>query len=211
MAIPGPVIDEPFRFLHAYRKETDMAEIRLAAEERSDFGKGASRRLRRAGRVPAVLYGDGEQPRHVSLDDHELTQALKQPKVILEIDLAGDVIPTAPRDVQRDPVRLSLKHIDLVALDRAAVRARQVEAEAVARAEEVAAEKDLDSIALSAIVGEMLAEGADAEGVVEAAVERLEAEMKAQAEAAAAAAAAEDAAEAESAGEGAAEGEAAGE
>lgn len=178
-----------------------MAEVRLTAEDRTEFGKGAARRLRRDGRVPAVLYGDGEAPRHVSLDDHDLTQALRQTKVILEIDLAGDVIPTAPRDIQRDPVRQRLKHIDLIALDRAALRARQVEAEAVSRAEEVAAEKELDAVALSDIVTAMLAEGADADSVVDAAVEQLEAEMKAQAQAAAAAAAAEDAAEEQAEGE----------
>ena len=70
-----------------------MAEVRLTAEARTDFGKGAARRLRRDGKVPAVLYGDGEPPRHVSLDGHDLNQALKQPKVILEIDFESDVVP----------------------------------------------------------------------------------------------------------------------
>ncbi len=180
-----------------------MAEVRLTAQARTDFGKGAARRLRRDGRVPAVLYGDGDDPRHVSLDDHDLTQALKQPKVILEIDINDDVIPTAPRDVQRDPVRGLLKHLDLIALDREALRARQIEAEAVARAEEAAIEHELDPIALSDIVTTLLAEGADPLTVVDEAVVQLEAEMKAQAEAAAAAAAAEDAAEAAAEAEGA--------
>lgn len=173
-----------------------MAEIRLTAQARTDFGKGAARRLRRDGQVPAVLYGDGADPRHVSLDDHQLAQALKQAKVILEIVFDGDVIPTAPRDIQRDPVRQDLKHLDLITLDRAALRARQVEAEVMGKAEDVAVEKELDPVALSEIVSEMLADGADPDAVIEAAVERLEAELKAQAEAAAAAAAAEDAAEA---------------
>ena len=186
-----------------------MAEIRLTAHARTDFGKGAARRLRRDGRVPAVLYGDGAPPRHISLDDHDLSQALKQTKVILEIDIDGDVLPTAPRDVQRDPVRLSLKHLDLITLDRTALRARQLEAEVMSKAEAVAVEKELDPIALSEIVSEMLSDGADPENVIDAAVERLQAEMKAQAEAAAAAAAAEDAAEAAEASEGAEEGEAA--
>lgn len=172
-----------------------MAEIRLTATARDEFGKGASRRIRREGMVPAVLYGDGEAPRHLSLDGHDLNQALKQPKVILEIALDNDVIPTAPRDIQRHPVRQNLWHIDLVALDRAAVKARQVEAQAVIRAEEVAIQKELDPISLAEIVSEMIGDGADPETVVDAAVERLEAEMKAQAESAAAAAAAEDAAE----------------
>ena len=171
-----------------------MAEIRLTAQPRNEFGKGAARRLRRDGQVPAVLYGDGEEPRHISLDDHALSQALKQTKVILEIDIDGDVIPTAPRDIQRHPVRHDLKHLDLITLDRAALRARQVEAEIMGRAEDVAVEKELDPIALSEIVSEMLGEGADPDAVIDAAVERLEAELKAQAEAAAAAAAAEDAA-----------------
>lgn len=179
-----------------------MAEVRLTAQARTDFGKGAARRLRREGMVPAVLYGDGEAPRHVSLNDHDLTQALKQPKVILEIDFDNDVVPTAPRDVQRDAVKGFLKHIDLVALDRAALQARQIEAQAMLQAEEVAAEKELDPIALSEIVSEMLHEGADVDTVIDAAVERLEAEMKAQAEAAAAAAAAEDAAAEAAEGEG---------
>lgn len=186
-----------------HNREFEMAEIRLTAQARTDFGKGAARRLRRDGQVPAVLYGDGEAPRHVSLDDHDLTQALKQPKVILEIDINDDVIPTAPRDVQRDPVRGLLKHLDLIALDREALRARQIEAEAVARAEEAAIEHELDPIALSDIVTTLLAEGADPLTVVDEAVVQLEAEMKAQAEAAAAAAAAEDAAEAAAEAEGA--------
>ena len=87
-----------------------MAEVRRTAQARTDFGKGAARRLRRDGKVPAVLYGDGEPPRHVSLDGHDLNQALKQPKVILEIDFQSDVVPTAPRDVQRDAVKGFLKH-----------------------------------------------------------------------------------------------------
>ena len=154
-----------------------MAEIRLTAQPRNEFGKGAARRLRRDGQVPAVLYGDGEEPRHISLDDHALSQALKQTKVILEIDIDGDVIPTAPRDIQRHPVRHDLKHLDLITLDRAALRARQVEAEIMGRAEDVAVEKELDPIALSEIVSEMLGEGADPDAVIDAAVERLEAEL----------------------------------
>lgn len=183
-----------------------MAEVRLSAEDRSEFGKGASRRLRRDGRVPAVLYGDGEEVRHVSLDDHNLSLALKQPKVILEIEIGGDVIPTAPRDIQKDPVRQQLKHVDLIVLDRTALKARQIEAEVVQRAEEVAVELELDPIALANISSELLAEGADPDTVVETAVERLRAEMKAQAEAAAAAAAAE-AAKAAAAAEAGVEGE----
>lgn len=196
-----PVIDEP-PGPRIENRETSMAEIRLAAQPRDDFGKGASRRLRRDGGVPAVLYGDGEAPRHLSLDGHDLNQALKQPKVILEIELDGDVIPTAPRDVQRHPVKHNLWHIDLIVLDRAALKARQVEAEAVLRAEEAAVEHELDPVLVAEAVSALIAEGADPAGVVEQALEQVKADLKAQAEAAAAAAAAEDAAE-----EAAAEGE----
>jgi large subunit ribosomal protein L25 len=188
-----------------------MAEIRLAGQPRDDFGKGASRRLRRDGRVPAVLYGDQEQPRHLSLDGHDLNQALKQPKVILEIELEDDTIPTAPRDVQRHPVRQDLWHIDLVVLNRAEVKARQIEADLVRRAEEAAVENELDPVSVADAASALLAEGGDPAVIVEQAIEQVRADLKAQAEAAAAAAAAEDAAAAaEEAGEGA-EGEAAGE
>lgn len=182
-----------------------MAEVRLAAQERTEFGKGASRRIRRAGLVPAVIYGDNEDVQHVSLDGHNLNQALKQPKVILEIEINGDVIPTAPRDVQRHPVRHNLRHIDLLVLDRAALKARQVEAEAVVRAEEAAVERELDPVAVAEAVSQLIAEGADPATVVEQALEQVEAELKANAEAAAAAAAAEDAAEAAEAAEDGAE------
>lgn len=183
-----------------------MAEIRLAAQPRDDFGKGASRRLRRDGRVPAVLYGDNEQVRHLSLDGHDLNQALKQPKVILEIEIDGDTIATAPRDVQRHPVRLDLWHIDLMVLDRAALKARQVEADLVHRAEEAAVENELDPVAVADAASALLAEGGDPAEIVEQAIEQVRADLKAQAEAAAAAAAAEDAAAAaEEAGGGAAE------
>lgn len=178
-----------------------MAEVRLAAQQRDEFGKGASRRIRRGGRVPAVLYGDNEAVQHVSLDGHDLNQALKQPKVILEIDINGEVIPTAPRDVQRHPVRQDLWHIDLMILDRASLKARQVEADAVVRAEQAAVERELDPIAVAEAVSELIAEGADPATVVELALEKVEADLKANAEAAAAAAAAEDAAEAAGAAE----------
>ena len=181
-----------------------MAEIRLAAEPRDDFGKGASRRLRREGKVPAVLYGDSEKPRHLCLDGHDLNQALKQPKVILEIEIGGDVIATAPRDVQRHPFKPDLWHIDLLVLDRAALKARQVEAEAVVRAEEAAAENDLDPVTVADLVSAMLAEGVDPAEVVDRAIAQAKEDLKTQAAAAAAAAAAEDAAE-EAAAEGAGE------
>lgn len=171
-----------------------MAEIRLDAQSRSDFGKGAARRLRSTGRVPAVLYGDGDAPRHVSLDAHDLEQALRLPKVVLAVALGGTEVSCAPRDVQRDPVRRIIKHVDLVTLNVAEIRARNVEAQAVREAEAKAAELEVDPVALTSIVTELLAEGVDPATVVEQAAEQLEETTRAQAVAAQAAAAAEESA-----------------
>lgn len=101
-----------------------MPQVSIAVELRSDFGKGAARRLRRAGQVPAVVYGEGSELLHVSLDAHELGQALRDTKVVLELTGAGKGSKVAPRDVQRDPVRQTIEHVDLVVLSPAEVSAR---------------------------------------------------------------------------------------
>lgn len=92
-----------------------MSEVRISAETRTEFGKGAARRTRRAHRVPAVLYGHGAGPRHISLPGHELMLALKTANVLLHINLDGGEDELAiPKDVQRDPVRGTLEHVDLL-------------------------------------------------------------------------------------------------
>ena len=96
-----------------------MSEVRIAAETRTEFGKGAARRVRRAGRVPAVLYGHGDAPRHVSLPGHELMLALKHDSNVL-LTLAteqGDQL-ALPRAVVRDPIKGFLEHLDLIAVRR---------------------------------------------------------------------------------------------
>jgi large subunit ribosomal protein L25 len=95
-----------------------MPEIRIAAEPRTEFGKGAARRIRRSDRVPAVVYGHGTAPLHVSLPEHELMLALKHANVLLELDLETGRELTLPKSVQRDPVRLTLEHVDLVIVKR---------------------------------------------------------------------------------------------
>ena len=91
-----------------------MSQVSIAAESRDEFGKGAARRLRRDGKVPAVIYGHGTEPRHVALPGHELMLALKTSNVLLELKLAeGDEL-TLPKSVQRDPVKHTLEHVDLV-------------------------------------------------------------------------------------------------
>lgn len=101
-----------------------MPQISIAATLRSDFGKGAARRLRREGQVPAVVYGAGTELVHVSLDAHELTQALRQPNVVLELTGAVKNLKVAPREIQRDAVQQVIEHVDLIVLTPAEVSAR---------------------------------------------------------------------------------------
>lgn len=95
-----------------------MSEVKIAAEPRTEFGKGAARRIRRANKVPAVVYGHGGAPRHISLPGHELMLALKSANVLLQIDIEGTTELTLPKDVQRDPVKGFLEHVDLVVVRR---------------------------------------------------------------------------------------------
>ena len=95
-----------------------MSEVRIAAENRTEFGKGAARRIRRDNKVPAVLYGHGTEPRHISLPGHELMLALKTANVLLTLDIEGKDQLALPKDVQRDPIRGHLEHVDLVVVRR---------------------------------------------------------------------------------------------
>ena len=96
-----------------------MPEIHIAAQTRDEFGKGAARRIRRAGLVPAVLYGHGTETRHLKLPGHELMLALKTPNVLLYLDglRAGSEI-ALPKAVQRDPIKGFLEHVDLILVRR---------------------------------------------------------------------------------------------
>lgn len=92
-----------------------MAEINIAAEARTEFGKGAARRIRRADKVPAVLYGSGTDPIHITLPGHELALALKHgANALLSIDLDGDSQLAIPKQVQRDPLKGFIEHADLL-------------------------------------------------------------------------------------------------
>lgn len=96
-----------------------MAEIILNAEERTEFGKGAARRIRRADKVPAVLYGHGSEPVHLTLPGHETLLALRQENALLTVRLAGAEDRLAlPKQVQRDPIKGFLKHVDLLLVKR---------------------------------------------------------------------------------------------
>ncbi len=90
-------------------------EIRLESEKRTEFGKGAARKLRRAEKIPAVLYGHGEAPTHLALPFHATFQALKNPNALLTIALDGEEDQLAlAKDVQRDPIKPIIEHVDLV-------------------------------------------------------------------------------------------------
>jgi large subunit ribosomal protein L25 len=98
-----------------------VSEVRIKAEPRTEFGKGAARRVRRAGKVPAVLYGHGTPPRHISLPGHELMLALKTPNVLLRLEgLEGpdDGELALPKAVQRNVVTGFLEHVDLLLVRR---------------------------------------------------------------------------------------------
>jgi large subunit ribosomal protein L25 len=96
-----------------------MAEVRLTAESRTEFGKGAARRIRRAHKVPAVLYGHGTDPVHVTLPGHDTMMALKTANVLLSIDVDGAGQQLAlPKHVQRDPLRHTIEHVDLLLVRR---------------------------------------------------------------------------------------------
>lgn len=91
-----------------------MAEIKIPAEARTEFGKGAARRIRRADKVPAVLYGHGSDPVHVTLPGHQLMLALKNANALLTIDLGSDQHLAIPKQVQRDPLKGFIEHADLL-------------------------------------------------------------------------------------------------
>ena len=90
-------------------------EIKLAADSRTEFGKGASRRLRREGKVPAVIYGHGTDPVHIALPGHESLLALRAANALLSITIDGGKAQLAlPKQVQRDPLKGFLEHVDLL-------------------------------------------------------------------------------------------------
>ena len=96
-----------------------MPELSIAAEPRTEFGKGAARRTRRAGRVPAIIYGHGTDTRHITLPGHELMMALKTANVLIRLDgLPGGNQLVLPKAVQRDPIKGSVQHVDLIMVRR---------------------------------------------------------------------------------------------
>ena len=91
---------------------------KIKAESRTEFGKGAARRIRRADKVPAVVYGHGNDPIHLTLPGHETMMALKHggANALLELDIDGSTQLALTKQVQIDPIRRTLEHVDFVAV-----------------------------------------------------------------------------------------------
>lgn len=95
-----------------------MSDHKISATVRREFGKGAARRLRAADKIPAVVYGHGTDPRHVTLPGHETMLAVKHANAVLTLDVEGDELLALVKDVQRDPVKRFIEHVDLVIVRR---------------------------------------------------------------------------------------------
>jgi large subunit ribosomal protein L25 len=97
-----------------------VSEVRLSAETRTEFGKGGARRTRRAGKVPAVIYGHGADPRHVALPARELAAAIRHggSNVLLTLDVEGGEQLAIPKSIQRHPIKGTYDHVDLLAVRR---------------------------------------------------------------------------------------------
>ena len=95
-----------------------MSEIKLVAETRTQFGKGAARKIRRDNKIPAVLYGHGTQPVHITLPGHDTMMALKTANALVDIEIDGTSQLALAKDIQRDPIKPVIEHVDLVVVRR---------------------------------------------------------------------------------------------
>ncbi|MCU1690353.1 MAG: ribosomal protein [Pseudonocardiales bacterium] len=95
-----------------------MAEVRLNAEIRTEFGKGGARRTRRAGQIPAVLYGHGAEPKHIALPAREFANAIKRggSNVLLTLSIDGQDELALPKAIQRHPIKPEIEHVDLISV-----------------------------------------------------------------------------------------------
>jgi large subunit ribosomal protein L25 len=93
-----------------------VSEVKISAEPRTEFGKGGARRTRRAGKVPAVLYGHGEAPQHVALPAREFAAAIRHGGLnqVFAIDISGGTTLALPKAIQRDPIKDTYEHVDLI-------------------------------------------------------------------------------------------------
>ncbi|GAA0449470.1 50S ribosomal protein L25/general stress protein Ctc [Streptomyces stramineus] len=95
-----------------------MSEVKIPAQVRREFGKGFARRARVAGQVPAVVYGHGGEPVHLTLPGHDMMMALKTPNVLISLDIEGREELVIPKAVQRDALKGFLVHVDLLVVSK---------------------------------------------------------------------------------------------
>ncbi len=112
------IASRPARPRSTQRSTTSMATEKISAETRTEFGKGAARRIRRDHKIPAVVYGHGNEPVHVALPGHDTMMALKHggANALLELDIDGTTQLALTKAVQIDPIRRVIEHIDFVAV-----------------------------------------------------------------------------------------------
>jgi len=91
---------------------------KLVAEIRDQFGKGAARKIRAAGKIPAVIYGHGTEPQHITLPGHEVSLIIRKANAVLDLDIAGKSQLALVKDVQKDPVRQIIEHLDLIVVKK---------------------------------------------------------------------------------------------
>jgi large subunit ribosomal protein L25 len=108
----------PTPFVADCKEYVLVPEVTIVAEARTEFGKGAARRIRRADKIPAVLYGHGTDPVHITLPGHETLLALRTANALLSIQLDGGSQLALPKQVQRDPIKRTIEHVDLVLVRR---------------------------------------------------------------------------------------------
>jgi large subunit ribosomal protein L25 len=96
-----------------------VSEVRISAEPRTEFGKGGARRTRRAGKIPAVLYGHGTDPRHIALPARDFAHAIKNGiNTLLTVEIEGGDELALPKAIQRDPIKGTFDHVDLLLVRR---------------------------------------------------------------------------------------------
>jgi len=98
-----------------------VSEVKISAESRTEFGKGGARRTRRAGKVPAVVYGHGESPKHIALPAREFAAAIRHggANTVFELlDADGTKTLALPKAIQRDPIKDTFEHVDFVIVKR---------------------------------------------------------------------------------------------
>lgn len=100
--------------VRAHKENTMSEDNKVVAELRDQFGKGFARRMRAAGKIPAVIYGHGTDPVHVALPGHQVSLIVRRANALLDLDIAGKGELALVKDIQRDPVRQIIEHIDLL-------------------------------------------------------------------------------------------------